>query len=118
MPGSTFDAIRSTWRPSAPSGQKCTRPHPASANPDNSQRTSGGPRAPRPVPRRADRAAVRRPLRPDHPLGPAASARLADDALIQPYSGHATSQSLETYSRLALADAQQRYANVIGDFPF
>ena len=36
MPGSTFDAIRSTWRPSAPSGQKGTRPHPASANPDSS----------------------------------------------------------------------------------
>ena len=26
-----------------------------------------------------------------------------DDALIQPYSGHATRQSLEIYSRLALA---------------
>ena len=40
-----------------------------------------------------------------------------DDALIQPYSGHATRQSLEIYSRLALADAQQRYDDVIGDFP-
>ena len=40
-----------------------------------------------------------------------------DDALIQPYSGHATRQSLEIYSRLALADAQQRYNDVIGDFP-
>ena len=29
-----------------------------------------------------------------------------DDALIQPYSGHATRTSLEIYSRLALADAQ------------
>jgi integrase-like protein len=29
-----------------------------------------------------------------------------DDALIQPYSGHATRQSLEIYSRLSLADAQ------------
>ena len=37
--------------------------------------------------------------------------------LIQPYSGHATRQSLEIYSRLALADAQQRYDDVIGDFP-
>jgi site-specific recombinase XerD len=31
-----------------------------------------------------------------------------DDALIQPYSGHATRQSLEIYSRLALADAPAR----------
>jgi integrase/recombinase XerD len=40
-----------------------------------------------------------------------------DDALIQPYSGHATRQSLDIYSRLALADAQQRYDDVISDFP-
>jgi hypothetical protein len=40
-----------------------------------------------------------------------------DDALIQPYSGHATRQSQEIYSRLALAGAQQRYDDVIGDFP-
>ena len=41
--------------------------------------------------------------------------RIAD--VVQPYSGHATRQSLEIYSRLALADAQQRYDDVIGDFP-
>ena len=35
----------------------------------------------------------------------------------KPYSGHATRQSLEIYSRLALADAQQRYDDVMGDFP-
>jgi site-specific recombinase XerD len=40
-----------------------------------------------------------------------------DDALIQPYSGQATRQSLEIYSRLALADAQQRYDDAIGNFP-
>ena len=40
-----------------------------------------------------------------------------DDALIQPYGGHAIRQSLETYSRLALADVQQRYDDVIGNFP-
>jgi integrase/recombinase XerD len=40
-----------------------------------------------------------------------------DDALIQSYDGHATRQSLEIYSRLALADAQQRYDDAIGDFP-
>jgi integrase/recombinase XerD len=39
-----------------------------------------------------------------------------DDALIQPYSGHATRQSLELYSRLALIEAQQRYRDVIGGF--
>jgi integrase/recombinase XerD len=40
-----------------------------------------------------------------------------DDALIQPYSGHQTRQSLEIYSRLALPDAQATYDNVIGHFP-
>ena len=40
-----------------------------------------------------------------------------DDTLIQPCSGHATRQSLEIYSRLALADAQQRYDEVVGNFP-
>lgn len=40
-----------------------------------------------------------------------------DDALIQPYSGHASRQSLEVYSRLALADAQGTYDRAIGRFP-
>jgi len=40
-----------------------------------------------------------------------------DDAFIQPYSGHASRQSLEIYSRLALSDAQEEYARVIGHFP-
>ncbi|MGH8995202.1 MAG: tyrosine-type recombinase/integrase [Acidimicrobiales bacterium] len=40
-----------------------------------------------------------------------------DDALIQPYSGHASRQSLEVYSRIALADAQQSYEQVIDRFP-
>ena len=40
-----------------------------------------------------------------------------DDALIQPYSGHASRQSLEIYSRLALGDAQEEYEQVIGRFP-
>jgi integrase/recombinase XerD len=35
-----------------------------------------------------------------------------DDALIQPYSGHASRQSLEIHSRLALADAQHSYDEV------
>lgn len=40
-----------------------------------------------------------------------------DDALIQPYSGHASRQSLEVYSRLALGDAQPEYDRVIARFP-
>jgi integrase/recombinase XerD len=40
-----------------------------------------------------------------------------DDALIQPYSGHASRQSLEIYSRLALADAQQEYDRAMERFP-
>ena len=40
-----------------------------------------------------------------------------DDAAIQPYSGHASRQSLEIYSRLALSEAQREYNEVIGRFP-
>nr|WP_265576289.1 tyrosine-type recombinase/integrase [Thermogemmatispora aurantia] len=40
-----------------------------------------------------------------------------DDALIQPYSGHESRQSLEIYSRLSLADAQKEYNQVMGRFP-
>ena len=40
-----------------------------------------------------------------------------DDALIQPYSGHASRQSLEIYSRLALTDAQKSYDDAITRFP-
>ena len=40
-----------------------------------------------------------------------------DDALIQPYSGHASRHSLEIYSRLALTDAQASYDQAIGRFP-
>jgi integrase/recombinase XerD len=40
-----------------------------------------------------------------------------DDALIQPYSGHASRQSLEIYSRLAIEEAQAEYDRVIGHFP-
>jgi len=40
-----------------------------------------------------------------------------DDALIQPYSGHATRQSLEIYSRLSLADAQASYNQAMERFP-
>ena len=40
-----------------------------------------------------------------------------DDALIQPYSGHASRQSLEIYSRLALSHAQDSYQHAIDRFP-
>lgn len=40
-----------------------------------------------------------------------------DDALIQPYSGHETRQSLEVYSKLSLSDAQEVYDENIKDFP-
>jgi hypothetical protein len=40
-----------------------------------------------------------------------------DDALIQPYSSHASWQSLEISSRIAFADAQESYDQVIGRFP-
>jgi integrase/recombinase XerD len=40
-----------------------------------------------------------------------------DDALIQPYSGHASRQSLEIYSRLAIGEAQEAYETVMHRFP-
>lgn len=40
-----------------------------------------------------------------------------DDALIQPYSGHASRKSLEVYSTLSLADAQTEYNQAIYRFP-
>lgn len=40
-----------------------------------------------------------------------------DDALIQPYSGHASRQSLEVYSHLTIKEAQQEYNQVIERFP-
>ncbi len=39
------------------------------------------------------------------------------DALIQPYSGHASRQSLEIYSRLVRTDAQASYDQAIGRVP-
>jgi len=40
-----------------------------------------------------------------------------DDALIQPYSGHESRQSLEIYSKLTIKEAQAEYENVIKRFP-
>jgi integrase/recombinase XerD len=42
---------------------------------------------------------------------------LTDDALIQPYSGHDSRQSLEMYSKLSLGDCQPEYEKKIKDFP-
>lgn len=40
-----------------------------------------------------------------------------EDALIQPYSGHESRQSLEVYSKLSIGEAQESYENVISKFP-
>ena len=40
-----------------------------------------------------------------------------DDALIQPYSGHSSRQSLEVYSRLSIGSAQEAYDQVMLKFP-
>jgi integrase/recombinase XerD len=40
-----------------------------------------------------------------------------DDALIQPYSGHASRKSLEIYSQLAIGEAQVAYDGVMLRFP-
>ena len=40
-----------------------------------------------------------------------------EDALIQPYSGHESRQSLEIYSKLSIGEAQESYENVIDKFP-
>ena len=40
-----------------------------------------------------------------------------DDALIQPYSGHESRKSLEIYSKLSIAEAQQEYNKAIDKFP-
>ena len=40
-----------------------------------------------------------------------------DDALIQPYSGHESRQSLEVYSKLSIGEAQKEYNKVIDRFP-
>lgn len=40
-----------------------------------------------------------------------------EDALIQPYSGHESRQSLELYSKLSIADAQESYSEVMRKFP-
>ncbi|MCX7337995.1 MAG: site-specific integrase, partial [Alphaproteobacteria bacterium] len=40
-----------------------------------------------------------------------------EDALIQPFSGHESRQSLEIYSKLSIGEAQESYEKVIAKFP-
>ncbi len=40
-----------------------------------------------------------------------------DDALIQPYSGHESRQTLEIYRKSSIQEAQEEYDNIIGKFP-
>jgi integrase/recombinase XerD len=70
--------------------------------------------------RYAQQAGLTRPISPHrlrHCLFTWLKQQGRGDALIQPYSGHASRQSLEISSRLALADAQEEYEQVIGRFP-
>ena len=46
-----------------------------------------------------------------------AGPRPRSERYTQPYSGHASRQSLEIYSRLSLSDAQKTYDQNIGRFP-
>ena len=70
--------------------------------------------------RYAEAAGLQRPISPHkfrHYLHTWLKKQGVDDALIQPYSGHASRESLEVYSRLAIAEAQEQYNQVIGQFP-
>lgn len=70
--------------------------------------------------RYAQAAGLKRPISPHklrHFLFTWLKKQGVDDALIQPYSGHASRQSLEVYSRLAIGEAQQEYDKAIGHFP-
>ena len=69
------------------------------------------------TPPRPDWRTTCRPHRLRHFLFTWLKTQGIDDALIQPYSGHATRTSLEIYSRLALADAQHTYDSVIDRVP-
>lgn len=40
-----------------------------------------------------------------------------DDALIQPYSGHESRQSLEIYSKLSIGESQESYEIIINKLP-
>jgi integrase/recombinase XerD len=70
--------------------------------------------------RYSQKAGLSRPLAPHqlrHFLLTWLKKQGVDDALIQPYSGHASRESLEIYSRLAIEEAQQEYNQVMNKFP-
>ncbi len=70
--------------------------------------------------RYAEAAGLERPISPhrlSHFLLTWLKKQGIDDALIEPYSGHASRQSLEVYSGLAIGDAQEEYDKAIGHFP-
>jgi len=67
--------------------------------------------------RYAKLAGMAHPIPPPTASLPLHLAQGIDDALIQPYSGHASRHSLEVYSKIALADAQQSYDQAIDRFP-
>lgn len=70
--------------------------------------------------RYAEKAGLSRPVSPHkmrHFLFTWLKKQGIDDALIQPYSGHESRKSLEIYSLLAIAEAQERYDEVMGRFP-
>jgi hypothetical protein len=90
------------------------RTRPRSPRLDRELRRGHGPAGPRRRGTRRRRAGTGR-LR--HFLFTWLKTQGIDDALIQPYSGHASRQSLEIYNRVALADAQQAYDQTIGRFP-
>ena len=101
-----------TWTPCA-AGARSTSSSPAGRSPT-------APAAP------SDARPLRQARRHGHPVSPHrlrhflftwVKTQGIDDALIQPYSGHASRQSLEVYSRIALADAQHSYNQVIDRFP-
>jgi len=70
--------------------------------------------------RYAERAGIKRRISPHrlrHFLLTWLKKQGIDDALIQPYSGHSTRQSLEVYSKLSIEEAQKEYDQAIGRFP-
>jgi integrase/recombinase XerD len=76
-----------------------------------------GPRLARPSRHRGGATPQHAPHRLRHFLFTWLKSQGIDDALIQPYSGHTSRQSLEIYSKLALTDAQHTYNDAIRHFP-
>lgn len=72
------------------------------------------------IKRYAEQAGLENPLSPHqfrHFLLTWLKKQGIDDALIQPYSGHASRKSLEVYSQLSIKDAQGKYEEAMDRFP-